>query len=391
MNTMNFFPAVVSCSLLASVSLHSAEAPGFFRDLTFDAALKQAGEQKRIVFVDFFTTWCGPCKMLDRTTWQDDAVAALLREKTIPLKIDAEKETALARRYEIEAYPTLLLVKPDGKVLDRLVGYRNATTFISEFKDALAGKTSLMRAREQAGAAAELDLHSQVQARYKLAQELAQAGHHADALKEYLWLFDDGMQRVASFAGVRGSFLLNSIASLARDYPPALEALRNRRDAAQGRLSADPTNSAAAADLASLNRALKDEQSTLETFDKLPAGSPGRTSLGRFVFDQLLEKRRYADALAAQPIERFRREFDRIASQFWGEGHGQITGEVRQTLQNLELRNAAKEIEALAGAGQLEEARGLIKRVRKLDDSDTTRALLREHLVRAGHGELLEP
>src|ERR1044071_6959278 len=96
--------------LLCASAVFAAEKSAVpFRALSFDAACEAAAAEHRIVFIDFFTTWCGPCKELDRTTWNDPAVAKLLGEKSVPLKIDAEKEVALAKRYAIDAYPTLLL------------------------------------------------------------------------------------------------------------------------------------------------------------------------------------------------------------------------------------------------------------------------------------------
>ena len=74
-------------------------------------------------------------------------VIDLLGTKTVPLKIDAEKEAELAKRYKVDAYPTVLFLKPDGTEVDRLIGYRDPAKFIEEFTWILAGKTSLTRAR----------------------------------------------------------------------------------------------------------------------------------------------------------------------------------------------------------------------------------------------------
>ena len=67
-----------------------------FSDLSFEAASKEAGQMGKIVLVDFYTTWCGPCKMLDKTTWTDAEVIKLLKQKTVALRLDAEKETNLS-------------------------------------------------------------------------------------------------------------------------------------------------------------------------------------------------------------------------------------------------------------------------------------------------------
>lgn len=381
--------AAVGC-LLASCLARAADEPKVFRnDLVFDAALKQAAAQKKIVFVDFFTTWCGPCKMLDRTTWQDAKVISLLQDKTIPLRIDAEQNVALAKRYQIEAYPTLLLLKPDGSVLDRLVGYRDAALFVTEFNDALAGKTALMRAREAVAAAAKGALDDQVQARYELGRRLAEAGQNAEALKEYLWLFDEGMKRTPSYAGVRASFLLGSIKDLGQHYPPALAALRDRRDAAKSQLQSGGGDPAAAMDFASLNRTLDEERLTLDVFDKLSPDSAGRRFLAPFAFDKLLDARRYADAVAAQPPDQFTNRFEQIVRRLWDNHTQTLNPETLATARKIYLEKAAQEIEALAGADKLDDARRLLERVRAVDDSESTRTLLREHLSRAGQSRLM--
>jgi len=93
--------------------------------------------------------------------------------ETIALRIDAEKEPELASRFKVNAYPTLALIRPDGTLIDSLVGYRDAPTFSKEFAAILAGKTQFALAREaleKAGA----DVEKQVKARYDLGRVLAQ-------------------------------------------------------------------------------------------------------------------------------------------------------------------------------------------------------------------------
>ncbi len=82
---------------------------------------KELLAKEGLVLVDFFATWCGPCKML----------APVLEEvdKNIPdltiAKIDVDEESELASAFRISSIPTLVLFK-DGKVVDSAIGYRSA-------------------------------------------------------------------------------------------------------------------------------------------------------------------------------------------------------------------------------------------------------------------------
>ena len=123
---------------------------GPFRDLSLDRARQAAADGgKRFVLVDFYTVWCGPCKKLDETTWKDQGVRDWLSKEAVCLKVDAEKDEPLAAKYRINVYPTLLLLRPDGNEIDRLVGYRDAKTFLADAREALAGNDSLSRARKK--------------------------------------------------------------------------------------------------------------------------------------------------------------------------------------------------------------------------------------------------
>jgi thiol-disulfide isomerase/thioredoxin len=218
------------CLLIAGTATVAAgDDEGPFRPMSFDQAKRAAAEGgKRMVVVDFYTTWCGPCKMLDQTTWKDQGVRDWLAKEAICLKIDAEKETALADKYWITAYPTILLLRPDGSEVDRLVGYRNAKTFLAEARDALAGNDSLSRARKKLEGAGK----DNPMLRMSYGDALAQNGRNEEALAEYLWCFDHGLEHNQAFTGVRVSFLLLKIAQLGRTEPSALDELRKRRDAA---------------------------------------------------------------------------------------------------------------------------------------------------------------
>ncbi|MCS7072836.1 MAG: thioredoxin family protein [Bacteroidia bacterium] len=103
---------------------------------TWTEALALAQKKKQPIFVDFYTTWCGPCKMMSKTTFQDVEVGKFANSNFIAVKIDAEKGNGiqLADQYKIEAYPTIVFLSPTGEEIGREVGFQPANDFLGYLK-----------------------------------------------------------------------------------------------------------------------------------------------------------------------------------------------------------------------------------------------------------------
>jgi thioredoxin-related protein len=376
--------------LLSPIGVRAAENARVFRDISFDAALKEAAARKKIVMIDFYTETCGPCKRMDLTTWLDPAVASTLDRHAISLRIDAEKETKLAARYHINLYPTMVFVGADGIAIDRLLGFLPPDKFLSDFKDLLAGKTALQRARSAAAAsAAKGDANRLAGDRKDLAEIMVQEGDSAGALKEFLWLFDDGMKSLPAWAGVRRSYVPMEIRELGRSYPPARDALRMRHEAAKKKIESANCDEDDARDFGALNWVYSESTSTLKFFDSVPAGDPRRRFLAAYVLDDLMEARRYADAVEDRPAGKIRAEFDEEAKSSWSPDSTD-DAEMRRMRREYAMESAAAGLEALAGSGKLDDARDLIRRMKAVEDSPWVRAILLKHLKRAGQERLLD-
>lgn len=93
----------------------------------FAAARKEAAESGKSLLLDFGTESCGWCRKMDATTMRDPAIVKALNERFIPVKLDGNREDRLTSALGIEAFPTLVLAAPDGKVLDRHTGYADSS------------------------------------------------------------------------------------------------------------------------------------------------------------------------------------------------------------------------------------------------------------------------
>jgi thiol-disulfide isomerase/thioredoxin len=376
------FTAVLLCAAASSL----VAAP--FSDLSFDAASKQAGQTGKIVLVDFYTTWCGPCKLLDKNTWTDAAVIQLLEQKTVALRIDAEKEADLAKRYKIAAYPSVLLIKPDGTEIDRLVGYRDPKAFIGDFNDSLNGKDSISRAKDKLTAAGSDD----AMARMQFGAALAQKGKDAEALTEYLWCFDHGLENNPAFSGVRLSFLLSDIKNLAAHYPTAQQALEARRDERQAKVTDGSKDYQTVMDLISLNSTLDQKEKNFAVFDLLPAGSPAKDYILTLFADQFLEAKRYADVLQGTDGKlAFKKSVDQFNQMINSMGKDSpMRQQMEENFRQMTTAKGAHNFEALAGLKRNQDGKELAGQILKFDSSPGTHTMLAEAAQRAGNDELAQ-
>lgn len=104
-----------------------------FRHISFDEALKAAKQENKLVFIDFYTDWCGPCKKMANEVFPQKMVGDFMNEKFVNLKFNAEKEgKELAARYKVSAYPTFVILDAEGKVVGELKGAMDGQTFIQK-------------------------------------------------------------------------------------------------------------------------------------------------------------------------------------------------------------------------------------------------------------------
>ncbi|WP_234733146.1 thioredoxin family protein [Tellurirhabdus bombi] len=125
---------------LAFLSSYADEPVGvrFFTGPWKDV-LAEAKRQNKPIFIDIYTTWCGPCKLMSKEAFPDPKVAEKFNAGFVSYKIDAEKGEGigLAKKYNVEGYPTSLFVSANGDLIYRTLGYGGVKKMLEEADKAL--------------------------------------------------------------------------------------------------------------------------------------------------------------------------------------------------------------------------------------------------------------
>jgi len=97
----------------------------------FELAKKMALSENKLMLLDFTASWCGPCKYMEINTWSNENVKKEMAfYKSVKIDLDSNKD--LARFYGVSAIPNILVVDPNGIVIEQIKGYRDAN-FMQKF------------------------------------------------------------------------------------------------------------------------------------------------------------------------------------------------------------------------------------------------------------------
>ena len=107
-----------------------------FTDAKWADLQKKAKDENKVIFVDIYATWCGPCKLLKRTTFKDKEVGDFFNANFINAAFDGEKGEGrkLMELYLVHSYPTMLFINPDGSIRKAAIGYHTANQLLRTAK-----------------------------------------------------------------------------------------------------------------------------------------------------------------------------------------------------------------------------------------------------------------
>ncbi len=148
--------ATIFILLVAAQWLPAQPAIQFLNQPKWEEVLKEARQSHKVIFFDAYTTWCGPCKRMDKEVFSRQAEADYFNQHFLNVKYDMERGEGreLRKRFGVRVFPTYLFIHPDGQVLHRIVGaHTGEGVFLNSAKKSLTlnGYLTALEIRYQRG------------------------------------------------------------------------------------------------------------------------------------------------------------------------------------------------------------------------------------------------
>ncbi len=121
MKTINFVLGLIIC-LVYTGTLKANELKINFASYDLKEARIKAGTEGKLIFIDFYASWCTPCKWMDQTTFIDEEVADILNSNFISIKADIDETQGfeLKNVFDIKYLPTMIIFNSEGRMIDRI-------------------------------------------------------------------------------------------------------------------------------------------------------------------------------------------------------------------------------------------------------------------------------
>lgn len=127
---MKYFLTLCSFLFLVQSGFTQTE---FKRSQDWEAIKSDAKKNKKLIFLDAYTDWCGWCKEMDKNTFSDKAIGGMMNQYFVNYKLEMEKEELgqkIALKYAITSFPTFLVFNSEGTLVYTIVGYQAPADFM---------------------------------------------------------------------------------------------------------------------------------------------------------------------------------------------------------------------------------------------------------------------
>jgi len=146
MRKISFVILMALLSIAFQMNAQTTEGMQFCKEGTkFAEAVAQAKAENKLVFLDCYTSWCGPCKMMARDIFPQKKVGDFMNPKFVCVKIDMEKGEgpSLVQKFQVSAFPTFIIFNADAQEIGRFLGGSDADGFIDRVKKASVDNGSM--------------------------------------------------------------------------------------------------------------------------------------------------------------------------------------------------------------------------------------------------------
>lgn len=260
--------ALVFALASVSVGVHAALPPAFTA-INLDTAKQRVAGTDKVVVIKFTADWCGPCKMMDRTTWRDQKVVAWVKEYAVAIQVDVDRDKKTASEYNIKAMPTMVILR-EGKEIARSVGAMQPAPTLSWMESA-TGKVATPKApaakpapKQPAGATKASTVQPIVD---RLNQNIEEK-KYAEAEKDLREIWSAKNANDSLRRGGVATSIYRQIATLLDSSAEARSTVVGVRDEIENRLAQGPQESAAdRGDWLVLNELLLQDARSLAWFD----------------------------------------------------------------------------------------------------------------------------
>lgn len=203
-------PLLLLLLLVSFFEKNNAQTGVKFEPITWEKALEKAKENNKIIFLDAYTTWCAPCKMMEKEVFPRVPVGDFFNSNFICVKMDMERGEGidLARRFNIHAFPTFIFVDAKENVLHADAGGKNITECIAMGNLALNPQERLATLDKKfaEGGNADVDfLKTYIYKRFNLQNNSHQAAAEAYLNFQNDWTTPENMEFIVKYIQNPGS------------------------------------------------------------------------------------------------------------------------------------------------------------------------------------------
>lgn len=124
-------------SIFCSIVISAQETNIQFQELPFKDIIAKAKKEKKLVFIDAYAAWCGPCKMMEKNVFTQKSVSDYYNTNFINARFDMEKGEGrdIAAKFGVRSYPTYLFLNGEGELVSRNTGYMEESLFVAMAQD----------------------------------------------------------------------------------------------------------------------------------------------------------------------------------------------------------------------------------------------------------------